>query len=123
MPAEREARSFGNAGRCRSVSVTLLRRRSFYPSYLGVDLSAAAPGRLDQILFNESQSRVVISTVSGSAQQVMQLLSERGVSGHRLGEVGGSALAISAAGEALRWSLDEIYDDWFNAIGGLVGET
>ncbi len=32
-----------------------------------IDLSAAGPQRLDQILFNESQSRVVISTVPGNA--------------------------------------------------------
>ncbi|MEO8044557.1 MAG: phosphoribosylformylglycinamidine synthase subunit PurL [Spartobacteria bacterium] len=88
-----------------------------------IDLSAAGPGRLDQILFNESQSRVVISIVPGSAKKVMEMLQLRGVSGHRLGVVGGEALAIHVAGEPLRWSLDEIYDDWFNAIGRLVGKT
>jgi hypothetical protein len=35
---------------------------------------------------------------------------------HRLGTVGGDALAVSVAGETLRWSLAEIHDDWFNAI-------
>ncbi len=88
-----------------------------------IDLGAAGAPRLDQILFNESQSRVVISTVPGSADAVMQMLKERGVPGHRLGTVGGDSLAIRAAGEALQWPLDEIHDDWFHAIARAVGET
>ena len=88
-----------------------------------IDLRGAGALRLDQLLFNESQSRVVISSVSRSADQVMQLLKERGVSGHRLGTVGGDALAITAGDETLRWPLAEIYDDWFNTIGTLVGAT
>jgi phosphoribosylformylglycinamidine synthase len=88
-----------------------------------IDLKAAGEMRLDQLLFNESQSRVVISTVPGSVDQVMKFLKERGVSGHRLGAVGGDTLAITAGGETLRWPLAEIYDDWFNTIGRLVGET
>jgi phosphoribosylformylglycinamidine synthase subunit PurL len=85
-----------------------------------IDLGAAGEVRLDQLLFNESQSRVVISIVPGSAEQVMQLLKERGVSGHHLGVVGGDALAIATGGETLRWPLEEIYHDWFDAIENLV---
>jgi phosphoribosylformylglycinamidine synthase subunit PurL len=88
-----------------------------------IDLGAAGETRLDQLLFNESQSRVVISIVPGSAVEVMQLLRERGVSGHRLGVVGGAALTIAAEGEILRWPIAQIYDDWFNAIGALVRES
>ncbi|MDQ3414841.1 MAG: phosphoribosylformylglycinamidine synthase subunit PurL, partial [Verrucomicrobiota bacterium] len=87
------------------------------------DLGVAGPQRLDQILFSESQSRIVISTLPGSAEPVMQLLEERGVPGYRLGEIGGDALAITAAGEALRWPVEEIYDDWFNAIARLAGDS
>jgi phosphoribosylformylglycinamidine synthase subunit PurL len=85
-----------------------------------IDLGAAGEVRLDHLLFNESQSRVVISIVPGSAEQVMQLLKERGVSGHHLGVVGGDALAIATGGETLRWPLEEIYHDWFDAIENLV---
>jgi phosphoribosylformylglycinamidine synthase subunit PurL len=88
-----------------------------------IDLSAAGAMRLDQLLFNESQSRVVISIVPGSAAQVMELLEKRGVSRHHLGAVGGETLAIKAGGETLRWPIAEIYDDWFNAIETLVRAT
>jgi phosphoribosylformylglycinamidine synthase subunit PurL len=88
-----------------------------------IDLSAAGAMRLDQLLFNESQSRVVISIVPGSAAQVMELLEERGVSRHHLGVVGGNTLAIMSGGETLRWPVAEIHDDWFNAIESLVRAT
>ncbi|MGI8889746.1 MAG: phosphoribosylformylglycinamidine synthase subunit PurL [Chthoniobacterales bacterium] len=88
-----------------------------------IDLETAGQMRLDQLLFNESQSRVVISTVANSADAVMDLLRERGVPAHRLGSVGGDALVIQAAGDKVRWTLAEIHDDWFNAIGRLVART
>ncbi len=88
-----------------------------------IDLEKAGAQRLDQILFNETQSRVVISIVPSRANEVMEMLGERGVPGHRLGTVGGDALAITAAGESLRWPIASLYDDWFNAIARVVGET
>ncbi|MBA3650608.1 MAG: phosphoribosylformylglycinamidine synthase subunit PurL [Chthoniobacterales bacterium] len=88
-----------------------------------IDLEKAGPQRLDQILFNETQSRVVISIVPSRANEVMEMLGERGVPGHRLGTVGGDALAITAAGESLRWPIASLYDDWFHAIARVVGET
>ncbi|MEO6971409.1 MAG: phosphoribosylformylglycinamidine synthase subunit PurL, partial [Chthoniobacterales bacterium] len=81
-----------------------------------IDLGAAGAGRLDQILFNETQSRIVISTVPENVDSVLQLLVGRQLPAHRLGTVGGNELNISAAGETLRWSVEETYADWFNAI-------
>ena len=88
-----------------------------------IDLSEAGALRLDQLLFNESQSRVVISTVPTSADGVMQLLKERGVPAHRLGTVGGDELAVAVGGENLRWPIREIFDEWFNSIGAIVRES
>ena len=82
-----------------------------------IDLAAAgAEQRLDQILFNESQSRIVISTVPEKADAVLQLLKSRGVPAFRLGTVGGGELRIEVAGETLCWPVREIHDDWQNAI-------
>lgn len=88
-----------------------------------IDLSGAGGLRLDQLLFNESQSRVVISTVPTSADGVMQLLKERGVPAHRLGRIGGDTLAITVGGENLRWPIREIFDEWFNSIAAIVREA
>jgi len=83
-----------------------------------IDLGAAGPGQ--QILFNETQSRIVISTVPENADAVLQSLQERRVPAHRLGSVGGDELRIAVAGETLRWSLPEIHADWFDAIANAL---
>jgi phosphoribosylformylglycinamidine synthase II len=85
-----------------------------------IDLSAAGGDRLDQILFNESQSRIVISSVPENADSVFQLCQSRGLPAHRLGTVGGEWLRIRAAGENLSWSIAEIHRDWHDAIANAV---
>ena len=85
-----------------------------------IDLSAAKERRLDEILFNESQSRIVLSTVPENADAVLQLAHERGVPAYRLGRVGGDSLDIATAGESLRWPVREIYNDWHDAIANAV---
>jgi phosphoribosylformylglycinamidine (FGAM) synthase-like enzyme len=86
-----------------------------------IDLSAAARRRLDEIMFNETQSRIVISTMPEKADAVLQLSRSRGVPAHRLGTIRGEHLEIVVAGETLRWPVQEIHDDWFNAIANAVG--
>lgn len=85
-----------------------------------VDLSAAGIEGVDEILFNESQSRIVISTVPENAEAVLQLAQSRGVPAQRLGTVGGNKLAITVAGETLSWPVEEIYHDWYDAIENAV---
>ena len=87
-----------------------------------IDLSAAGARRPAQILFNESQSRIVISTVPENADAVLQSAQLRGIPVHRLGTVGGDELRITLADETLRWPLREIHDDWYYAIANAVGE-
>jgi phosphoribosylformylglycinamidine synthase II len=85
-----------------------------------LDLPAAGTRRLDQIIFNETQSRIVISTVPENADAVLQFSQSRGVPAHRLGTIGGEHLKIAVAGETLRWPVPEIHDDWFNAIANAM---
>ena len=85
-----------------------------------IDLADAGAQRLDQVLFNETQSRVVISTMPENAEAVLQLFVQRGLPAHRLGTVGSSELAITATGETLRWPIQEIHADWYNAIAAAV---
>ena len=87
-----------------------------------IDLAAAGRERLDQILFNETQSRIVISTVPENAEKVLHFLQSRNLPAHRLGTVGGDALAVTVAGETLAWPLAQIHDDWFNAIANALCE-
>ncbi len=77
-----------------------------------------------QVLFNESQSRIVISVIADNAEKTMSILRERGVPSRQLGKVGGDELRIAINEETLRWPIVDLYDDWFNAIRRAVeGET
>jgi phosphoribosylformylglycinamidine synthase len=67
-------------------------------------------------LFNESQSRIVISCEPAKAEQISTLLKSRSVPCMQLGEVVVDQLRISANGVELQWPIETIYDDWFNAI-------
>ena len=68
------------------------------------------------ILFNESQSRIVISVASKDAERAMSILRERVVPCEQLGQVGDDELRIRVDKENLRWPVADLYDDWWNAI-------
>jgi phosphoribosylformylglycinamidine synthase len=74
------------------------------------------PARIDQLLFNEAQSRIVLSVAESDAAAAFDLLKENGVPALRLGAVGGEFLAIEIGQESLRWSVDELFDDWYYSI-------
>jgi phosphoribosylformylglycinamidine synthase len=67
-------------------------------------------------LFNESQSRIVISVAAENLDKTMSKLHERGVPHSHLGSVTGDELRIRANDESFRWPVAELYDDWWNAI-------
>jgi phosphoribosylformylglycinamidine (FGAM) synthase-like enzyme len=63
-------------------------------------------------LFNESQSRIVISCTPNDAEKISATLRAKNVPNRRLGEVSRDTLSIND----FSWPIAEIYDDWFNAI-------
>jgi phosphoribosylformylglycinamidine synthase len=88
----------------------------------GIDLSAAGERPINELLFNESQSRIVISTVPENAGPVLELAQTRGVPAHRLGTVTRDTLKIGAAGKTFSWKIDQIHHDWFDSIANAVSE-
>jgi len=72
--------------------------------------------RSDQVLFNESQSRIVISVASENLEKTMSILEERNVPHRKLGTVTGDELRIRVDNENLRWPIVDLYDGWWNAI-------
>src|ERR1700736_2468020 len=76
--------------------------------------------RTDQILFNESQSRIVISIAPEKVEKTMSILSERGVPFQQLGKVTGDEVRLRANAENLRWPIADLYDGWGNSIRRLV---
>jgi phosphoribosylformylglycinamidine synthase subunit PurL len=72
------------------------------------------------VLFNESQSRIVISVAPESVKKTIAMLSERGVPFQQLGKVGGDQLRIQVNTQKFAWPIAELYDDWWNSIRRLV---
>jgi phosphoribosylformylglycinamidine synthase len=73
-------------------------------------------------LFNESQSRIVISVSPENLDKTLSLLGEREIPFQQLGRVGGDKLRIQIGDEALTWPTADLHDDWFNAIRRAVEE-
>jgi phosphoribosylformylglycinamidine synthase len=75
-------------------------------------------------LFNEAQSRIIISVDAEDVERSMSILRERGVPFEQLGKVSGDHLRIRVDDETFHWPIADLYDDWFNAIRRAVeGET
>jgi Phosphoribosylformylglycinamidine (FGAM) synthase, synthetase domain len=67
-------------------------------------------------LFNESQSRIVISIAPENLQKTMSMLQERQIPFQQLGRVGGNQLRIRLGIEEFSWPIGDLYEDWWNAI-------
>jgi phosphoribosylformylglycinamidine synthase subunit PurL len=74
------------------------------------------------ILFNESQSRIVISVAPADSDRAMSVLRQSGVPFEQLGRVGGNQLRIQLNEKKFAWRIADLYDDWFNAIRRAVEE-
>ena len=89
---------------------------------LGAELEFGDTGlRPDVLLFNESQSRIVISVKKNNATAALALLEWRGVPARRLGCVTSSdMLKISADERSFAWSLAELEESWSRSIEKLM---
>jgi phosphoribosylformylglycinamidine synthase len=74
------------------------------------------PERLDQILFNESQSRVIISVAAEDVDAMETVCAAAEIPFGRVGEVGGSQMIISTQRETLQWDVAELYQAWYGSI-------
>ena len=68
------------------------------------------------LLFNETQSRIVISSDPGNRERILSLLQSRNIPNLLLGRVGTTNLRIKLSDSELSCSITELYDDWFNSI-------
>jgi phosphoribosylformylglycinamidine synthase len=80
-----------------------------------IDLSGIA-GRVDEVLFNESQSRIVVSIRRENAAAALSLAQWQGVPARRLGFVGGDQLRIKASSGDWSWPVKELHEAWWGSI-------
>ncbi len=76
--------------------------------------------RLDQILFNESQSRVLVSVSAQHVAMARSICGALGVVASQVGETGGSHLQIAAQGRVLRWDVEELFQRWYFSLARLM---
>src|SRR5881296_213022 len=74
------------------------------------------------LLFNESQSRIVISVVPADLKKTITILRASSIPFEQLGNVCRDELRIGINGETFRWPIADLYDGWFNAIRHVVEE-
>ena len=79
-------------------------------------IARASHSEAATVLFNESQSRIIISVTPENLDKAIAMLRERDVPFQQLGKVGGDELQIRINEQTFRWRVAEIYDDWWNAI-------
>jgi phosphoribosylformylglycinamidine synthase len=79
---------------------------------LGCVVDIAAHQRLDVTLFNESQSRAVITVPDTQAASVLERLWQTGISAIYLGRVGGQTLSLQNGERKLEWTLDALQEAW-----------
>ena len=87
-----------------------------------VDLSAFGIARADELLFNESQSRIIISVRRENAAAALALAEWQGVPARRLGLTGGPHLRIKAGERDWSWLVAELREKWWGAIAGWMEE-
>ncbi|GAT34290.1 phosphoribosylformylglycinamidine synthase [Terrimicrobium sacchariphilum] len=89
---------------------------------LGASIDLGPTGlRPDVALFNESQSRIIVSVTSDNAAEAESVLKSLGVPVQRIGTVNSTGtLQIAADGKSYSWQLSDLETAWGETIGKLM---
>ncbi|MBT5926245.1 MAG: phosphoribosylformylglycinamidine synthase II, partial [Verrucomicrobia bacterium] len=92
------------------------------PHLLGaeVQLKNSNCGRLDALLYGETQGRIVISVPSVFVGKIIGQAELLEIPVHKIGTVGGHSLSIEVSDQRFEWNLSEVHDTWFNSINRIM---
>ena len=92
---------------------------------LGAEIDFGATGLAPEVLlFNESQTRIVISVAPENADAALALARASGTPARRLGTVvGGAQLALKADGTEHKWQVADLSATWYGSISSLMSES
>ena len=79
--------------------------------------------RDDQVLFNESQSRIVVSVAAEEAAEVLEQLAGLGVPAANIGVVRGTHLKIETRRATYSWSVETLRETWHSSIGNIMAAS
>lgn len=83
---------------------------------LGAEIRLTHDDRPEIALFNEAQSRVVISTLPEDAESVVNAFQSAGIPAQIIGTTGGDSLTIDLNNHSYKWNIADIHNIWYNAI-------
>jgi phosphoribosylformylglycinamidine synthase len=86
----------------------------------GAQISLPTSQRLDVTLFNETQSRALITVRRENATAVLEVLARRGVPAQVIGQVTAKDLVLQHGSQALTWTLDDLQQAWGESLGHLM---
>jgi len=84
---------------------------------IGARISIGAHGgRTDELLFNESQSRILFSSRPDSKAELRLLADRHKIDLIELGQVGGHKLEVTVGERVIGWDVDQLFDSWYFSI-------
>jgi phosphoribosylformylglycinamidine synthase len=87
---------------------------------IGATVSITDPAiRVDQLLFGEDQSRVIVSCKPSNVEKASAVARKHGISAEEIGATGGSRLKI---GGVVDLALIDLGEEYFGAIGRQMKE-
>ena len=91
---------------------------------VGAEIDFGATGLQPEVLlFNESQTRVVLSVAPENAAATLAAAQKAGIPVRRIGTVGGAQLAIKADGVETRWQIADLSATWYGSISSCMSEA
>jgi len=88
-----------------------------------IDLTPFGARPPAELLFNESQSRIIITVRRENATAALALAGWQGIPVHRLGFTGGTHLRIKSATGDWSWLVKDLRDSWWTSIRHTMEET
>ena len=89
---------------------------------LGATIALGTTGlRTEQALFNESQSRIVLTVAPAEVASTLAELEKHNVPARQIGTVGGDTLTITADAHTHAWPVAELHRAWSTSIGDAMG--
>jgi phosphoribosylformylglycinamidine synthase len=76
----------------------------------------ASDQRVDVLLFNESQSRIIVSVAGDAVGPLQREAAQVQIPLMQLGSIGGASLEIETATGVISWPLDQLHETWYGSI-------
>ena len=91
---------------------------------IGAEVAFAEPQlRPDVLLFNESQSRIIVSVAAADKDAVLTTLAASGVPARHIGVVSGEQLIIRSPEARHTWPVEELYHAWHDSISNIMNAS